>query len=205
VASGPVGGGVVAAFVLVGLVITEFARAKSELSPAVIGLAATTGIASHPWGDLFTGEPPVLFYPLELSVLSERLVLHSDPTLHLLGAFALELGVVALAVGVVAQQAGYRPRRLVDRRALIGTVYGASAVVMAPPTIHLSYQFVGSILAVGGVCGVSHPSVSSWYPLRTVVDRLVGTPERALRTVLTTLTGIAVALVSYGVVYLFAI
>lgn len=201
-ASGPTGAFVVAAFVLVGLAIAEASRSRLALSPRVVALAATAGIASHPWGDLVTGEPPALFYPFEVSLLSERIVLSSDPTLHLLGAFALELGVVALAAVVVAREAGYRPHRLVDRRALLGAVYGVSAVFMAPPTIHLSYQFVGSILAVGGVCGVAHPSIRGWYPLRTVVDRLVGTSERALRTALTTLTGIAVALVSYGVVYL---
>lgn len=200
--SGPVGAFVVTAFVLVGLAIAELSRSRLGLTPRIVALAATAGIASHPWGDLVTGKPPALFYPFEFSVLSERVVLSSDPTLHLLGAFALELAVVALAVVVVARQAGYRPRRLVDRRALIGVVYGAAAVVMAPPTIHLSYQFVGSILAVGGVCGVAHPSVGGWYPVRTVVDRLVGTSERALRTVLTVLAGIAVALVSYGAAYL---
>lgn len=200
--SGPTGAFVVGAFVLIGLAIAEVSRSRLELSPRIVALAATAGIASHPWGDLVTGEPPALFYPFEASLLSERVVLSADPTLHLLGAFALELSVVALAAVVVAQQAGYRPQRLVDRRALLGAVYGISAVFMVPPTIHLSYQFVGSILTVGGVCGVADPSVRGWYPLRTVIDRLVGTSERALRTVLTTLAGIAIALVSYGAVYL---
>jgi membrane-bound metal-dependent hydrolase YbcI (DUF457 family) len=200
--SGPIGAFVVGAFVLVGLAIAELSQSRLDLSPGVLALAATAGIASHPWGDLVTGEPPALFYPLDVSVLSERIVLSGDPTIHLLAAFALELGVVALAAAVVAQQAGYKPHRLVDRRALIGAVYGVTAVFMVPPTIHLSYQFVGSILAVGGVCGVSRPGVRGWYPVRTAVDRLVGTSERALQTVLTTLTGIAVALVSYGVVYI---
>ncbi|MXR50055.1 hydrolase [Halovenus sp. WSH3] len=200
--SGLVGAFVVGAFVLVGVVLAEAARSRLALSPRIVALAATAGIASHPWGDLVTGEPPALFYPLNVSLLSERILLSSDPTLHLLGAFGLELGVVALAVGVVARQLEYEPHRLIDRRALLGVAYGVAAVVMTPPTIHLSYRFVGSILAVGGVCGVAHPSVRGWYPLRTVLDRLVGTTERALRTVLTTLTGIAIALVSYGAVYL---
>lgn len=202
VTSGPIGAFVVGAFAVIGVAIAEAARSRLALSPRIIALAATAGLASHPWGDLVTGEPPALFYPLDISLLSERVLLSGDPTLHLLGAFALELSVVALAVVVVARQTGYQPHRLVDRRALLGVVYGVSAVFMTPPTIHLSYRFVGSILTVGGFCGVAHPSVRGWYPFRTVVDRLVGTTERALRTVLTTLAGIAIALVSYGVVYL---
>ena len=200
--SGPIGAFVLGAFVFVGLAIAELSQSRLDLSPGMLALTATAGIASHPWGDLVTGEPPALLYPFDISLLSERIVLSADPTLHLLGAFALELGVVALAAAVVAREAGYRPRRLVDRRALIGAVYGVTAVFMAPPTIHLSYQFVGSILAVGGVCGVAHPSVRGWNPIRTAIDQLVGTTERALRTVLTTLAAIAIALLSYGVVYL---
>jgi membrane-bound metal-dependent hydrolase YbcI (DUF457 family) len=201
-ASGVIGAVVLVAFALVGLAIAELSRTRLGLSPQVIAVAATAGVASHPFGDLVTGEPPALFYPFEWSVLSERVVLSSDPTLHLLGAFGLELAVAVLAAAVVARHAGYRPHRLVDRRALIGVVYGVSAVVMTPPTIHLSYQFVGSILVVGGVCGAANPAVCGRYPPRAVADRLVGSSERALRTVLTSLTAIAVALVSYGAVYL---
>ncbi|WP_436902370.1 metal-dependent hydrolase [Halovenus halobia] len=200
--SGLIGAFVMGAFALFGLGIAELSRSKLQLRARIIGLAATAGVASHPWGDLVTGEPPALFYPLDVSVLSGRVMLSSDPTLHLLGAFALELAVVALAVAVLARQLGYEPHRLVDRRALVGAGYGVAAVVMAPPTIHLSYQFVGSILAVGGFVGVSQPAALGRSRLRSVCDRLVGTTERTLRTTLTALAGVGIALVSYGLVYL---
>lgn len=200
--SGLVGGFVVGAFALVGLAVAELARSKLRLRPRIVALVATAGIASHPWGDLVTGEPPALFYPLDVAGLDSRVVLSPDPTLHLLGAFAIELAVVALAVAVLARALGYEPRDLVDHRALAGAGYGVAAVVMAPPTIHLSYQFVGSILAVGGFVGVSEPAALGGTRLRAAVDRLLGTTERTLRTVLTGLAGIAVALMSYGLVYL---
>ena len=201
-ASGVLDAFVMAAFVVVGLAVAEVARLRLALRPRTIALAAVAGIASHPWGDLVTGEPPVLLYPFDVAVLGERVVLSSDPTLHLLGAFAIELGAIALAAVVVARHWGFAPHRLVDRRALLGAVYGVGAVVMAPPTIHLSYQFVFSILAVGGICGTVRRSPRGWYPLRNALSRLVGTREAALRTTLTTIAGIAVALVSYGAVYL---
>jgi membrane-bound metal-dependent hydrolase YbcI (DUF457 family) len=201
-ASGLTGGFVMTAFALIGLAVAEFSRSKLQLRPRIVALAATAGIASHPWGDLVTGEPPALFYPLDVTILERRVMLSSDPTLHLLGAFAIELAVVALAVAVLARELDYEPHKLVDRRALVGAGYGVAAVVMAPPTIHLSYQFVGSILAVGGFVGISEPSALERSRLGAAFDRVLGTTERTLRTILTALAGIAVALVSYGLVYL---
>ncbi|GAB3684036.1 metal-dependent hydrolase [Salinarchaeum chitinilyticum] len=201
-ASGFVGGFVMTAFVLGGLAIAAASRRYLGLSPRVVAIAAVAGIASHPWGDLVTGEPPALFYPLDFDVLTSRIVLSADPTLHLLGAFAIELAVVALAAAVVAHHAGLAPRRLVDRRAAVGALYGGAAVLMVPPTIHVSYQFVFSILTVGIVCGGIRRSRRAPYSLRSLYHRLIGDPEAALRTTFTALAGIAVALGSYAVVYL---
>lgn len=200
-ASGAVGGFVMAAFVLVGLAIATLSREYLGLSPAVVGVAAVAGIASHPWGDLVTGEPPALLYPFDVPLVTERLVLSADPTLHLLGAFAIELAAIAIAAVVLARHAGLAPHRLVDRRAGIGALYGAAAVVMVPPTIHLSYHFVFSILTVGVVCGGIRRSQRDPYSFRALYHRLVGDPEAALRTTFTALAGIAVALVSYAAVY----
>lgn len=200
-ATGVVGGFVMTAFVLGGLAIATVARTYLGLSPRLIGLAAVAGVASHPWGDLVTGEPPALLYPFDVHLLSERVVLSADPTLHLLGAFAIELAVVVLAAVVVARHAGLDPVSLVDRRAGVGALYGAGAVVMAPPTIDLSYHFVFSILTVGVVCGTIRRSRWSPRSARNLYHRLAGDPEAALRTTFTALAGIAVALVSYAVVY----
>jgi membrane-bound metal-dependent hydrolase YbcI (DUF457 family) len=200
-ASGAVGGFVMTAFVLGGLAIATGARRYLGLSPRLIALAAVAGVASHPWGDLVTGEPPALLYPIDVQLLSERVVLSADPTLHLLGAFAIELAVVVLAAIVVARHAGLDPASLVDRRAGIGALYGAGAVLMVPPTIDLSYHFVFSILTVGVVCGTIRRSRWSPVSARNLYHRFAGDPEAALRTTFTALAGIAIALVSYAVVY----
>jgi len=202
VADGFVGGFVMTAFVLGGIGIAAGSRRYLGLSPRVIGVAAVAGIASHPWGDLVTGEPPALFYPLDVHLLTSRIALSADPTLHLLGAFAIEFAVVALAAAVLARHVGLSPHRLVDRRAGAGALYGAAAVLMVPPTIHVSYQFVFSILTVGVVCGGMRRSQRRPYSLRALYHRLIGDPEAALRTTFTALAGIAIALASYGVVYL---
>lgn len=196
-----VGGFVMAAFVLFGLGVATVCRTYLGLSPRTIAVAAVAGIASHPWGDLVTGEPPGLLYPLDAQLLTQRVVLSADPTLHLLAAFAIELAAVAFAAVVLARHAGLRPSRLVDRRAGIGALYGIGAIVMVPPTIHLSYHFVFSILTVGIVCGGIRRSRWGPYPLRNCYHRVAGDPEAALRTAFTGLAGIAVALGSYAFVY----
>jgi len=202
VVSGFVGAFVMTAFVLAGLAVATVARSRLELSPRLVGLAAAFGIASHPWGDMVTGSPPALLYPVDAGLLDGRVVLSSDPTLHLLGAFGLELATVALALAVLGRQYGYSPHRLVDRRAALGVLYGAGAVVMVPPTIEVSYHFVFSILAVGAVCGSTRSIRWERYTPENVAHRLAGDGETALATAATAVAGVAVALVSYGVVYL---
>lgn len=204
VTSGPIGAFVMGAFVVVGLLLAWASQSYLGLQPSHIALAAVGGMASHPWGDMVTGSPPALLYPFEFSLISERVMLSADPTIHLLGAFAIELAAVALAIAVLARQMEFRPQNLVDRRALLGALYGPAAVVMVPPTIDVSYQFVFSILVVGAVIGSARGPQQGQYSPRVLAARLAGHPEAALRTTLTMLTGIAVALVSYGVVYLLA-
>jgi hypothetical protein len=148
-----------------------------------------------------TGGPPALLYPVDVQLLTDRVVLSGDPTLHLLGAFALEFAAIAFGAIVLARHLDLEPRDLVGRRAAIGGLYGAAAVVMVPPTIHLSYHFVFSILLVGAVCGAARRSRRRPSLARTLYHRIAGDPEAALRTAFTALAGIAVALVSYAVVY----
>lgn len=91
-------GGIVMGAAAGGLATASACRRWTDLPPGPVGVAATVGFASHPYGDLLTGQPPRLFYPFDTSVSSARLVLHPDLTLHLLGAFALELATIWLAV-----------------------------------------------------------------------------------------------------------
>jgi membrane-bound metal-dependent hydrolase YbcI (DUF457 family) len=190
-----------AVFALGGIGLTEISRLRFHLSPKAIGTVALVGMASHPWGDLVTGSPPALLYPLDTAVITERVVLSGDPTIHLLSAFAIELVVILLAAIAVARQSEFDPRRLVDRRAALGAAYGLIAVLIVPPTIERSYPFVFSILAVGTVCGLSS---STWQEPRSVLRRQyrAGSRETALRVAMTGLTGILIALGSYTLVYL---
>jgi membrane-bound metal-dependent hydrolase YbcI (DUF457 family) len=150
--SGALTAAILFAFAVAGLVVTELAhRRLSWLRPRTLGAVALVGLLTHPFGDLFTGEPPAMLYPLDVTLVAERLTLHPDPTLHLLAAFGLELLTVWLAVAVYLDLRGGRLRQHVCPRATLGLSYAVAALSLPAPTLEVSYHFVFSVLAVGSV------------------------------------------------------
>jgi len=182
-------------FVLGAAVVGTVAARHAELTAGQVLVAALVGLVSHPFGDLFTGEPPAMLYPLDAALVTERVALAADPTLHLLAAFGVELSTVWAAVAVVCIATGLRPRAAVSPRATLGAGYAASVLLIPAPTLDLSYPFVFSVLGVG-LLGVL-PRV-----------RLVGDsrgpsvePPDWLGAGLTGLSAITVAWLAYAVAY----
>ncbi len=138
----------VGVFLAAGLGIALAAERLGFGPRAVTGLAAV-GFLSHPFGDLLAGSPPDLLYPLGWQVLTERLALSPDPTVHLLAAFFLELGVIWLALVVVLRLRGREVRSVVRPRAALGVGYAAVVLVVPAPTVDVASPFVFSVLAVG--------------------------------------------------------
>ena len=201
VVSGALGGIVMGAFAAGGLATATACRRWTDLSPGVVALAATAGLASHPWGDLLTGQPPQLFYPFDTGVLSARIVLHNDPTLHLLGAFAVELATIWLAAVAVVRVTDRSWRTFYGPGAALGATYSGAALVLMPPTLETSFHFVFSIIGLGLVCaGVS------WYRSAPALPAAAATDGGADRSWfdfgVIGLTGITVALAGYALVYL---
>lgn len=181
--SGPVETALVIVFVLVGLAVTR-AAASTNLTTRAVFAAASLGLLTHPFGDLLTGQPPALLYPIEVTLIADRITLHADPTLNLLGAFFVELSVLWLALLVVARLHGWRLRRLVRPRAALGIGYAGVAFAIPAPTLTLSWPFVFSVLAVG----------------------LIGVPLRGRRhtrweTIATALVAVTLAATAYTATY----
>lgn len=149
VASGHLDAFVVVVFCVVGLGVATAVDRAGTLSPAGVLATALVALVTHPFGDLFTGSPPALLFPFEAGALDGLVTLHPDPTLHLLGAFGLELAAVWLAGAVYLGFTGTSVRGTVDRRAALGVCYGVAALVIPPPTLEVSYHFVFSVVAVG--------------------------------------------------------
>lgn len=193
--SGPLGALVMVVFALSGLAVTELALRYGDLTSREVVLAALVGLLSHPFGDLFTGKPPALFYPFDVNLLTERITLATDPTFHLLGAFWLELLTIWLAAFVYCWLTERSLGTYIHWRATLGLAYAVAALAVPAPTLASSYQFVFSVLAVG-VIG----------PAPLVRDRNANRPHRVdgdsvLSAVLTGLAAISLASVAYAVVY----
>lgn len=195
-----VGGGALAAlvtlaFVLGAAVVGTVAGRYAALTPLQVLGAAVVGLGTHPFGDLFTGEPPAMLYPVDAALVTDRVALAADPTLHLLAAFGVELATVWAAVAVVCLATGLRPTAAVSPRATLGAGYAASVLLIPAPTLDLSYPFVFSVLGVG-LLGL-FPRV-----------HLVGDPRGPtvepldwLGAALTGLSAITVAWLAYTVAY----
>ncbi|WP_226041644.1 metal-dependent hydrolase [Natrinema sp. DC36] len=200
---GPLAAFVMGLFAASGILVARWAARASPLSPSTVALAALWGLWSHPWGDLVTGSPPDWLFPFGSPALESRVVLHSDPTLHLLGAFGIELAAIALALATICRLTDRSLLGFVDRRAGVGAAYGVAALAVTPPTLEVSYHFVFSILGVGLLCGVVRDTPSLTFPRAT--SRRFPSSDAVLERSLTALAAVALALAAYAIVYLFVV
>ncbi|SEO69406.1 LexA-binding, inner membrane-associated putative hydrolase [Halogranum amylolyticum] len=199
--SGLLGAVVMGLFCAVSLGIALVAVRRTELDACSLAAAALFGVASHPFGDLFTGEPPALLYPLDAVVFADRLTLHADPTVHLLSAFGLELATIWAAVLVGLWLTGRSLRTAVDARAALGVGYAGSLLVIPAPTLDLSYPFVFTVLAVGAVGAT--PRFRRSVPSRRLRRPTFELPER-LSAAVTGLAAVTLGWVAYSLAYLLA-
>jgi membrane-bound metal-dependent hydrolase YbcI (DUF457 family) len=156
---GPLAAATLAAYTLAGAGVAVLAARLGGLSPLAVLALALVGYCSHPFGDLVTGTPPALLYPFEATLVADRVQLHPDPTLHLLGAFALELAAVWAALLVYARTRVADDRSTagtgrLPRRAALGAVAGLGALVLPAPTLSTSYHFVFPLVGAGLVVAV---------------------------------------------------
>jgi hypothetical protein len=172
-----------------GVVVALLAARELDLGPAAVLAAAGFGWLSHPFGDLFTGEPPAMLYPVDVTLFEARLSLHPDPTLHLLSAFGIELATIWLATLVYARLHGIQMRGHLDRRATLGVCYAVAAFLLPAPTMAVSYHFVLTVLAFAAV-GL----LAGRKPWTRADDRLPAT--------LTALAAVSFASVAYATAYL---
>jgi len=154
--SGPMPAVIVGLFAAGGWAVARAAHAHRVRGTGLFAVALF-GLLSHPFGDLFTGQPPELFYPLGVTAFDGRVALSADPTLHLLGAFGIELFAIWLGVAAALWLTGRRFTDHVNPRAALGAAYALAVLVLPPPTIDASYQFVFSVVAVGFVGAVPAP------------------------------------------------
>jgi len=155
--------------------------ARVAIDPWAATIAATVALLSHPFGDLFTGTPPWLAYPVDAHLVGDRVALASDPTLHLLGAFFLELAAIWLGVYAFHRLREERLASYLRPHAVLGGVYALAVLVLPAPTLDVSYHFVFSVTAVGFVGALPE----GW----AVLERTRRMPQRSWRPALRGLLG----------------
>ncbi|MFB6137522.1 MAG: metal-dependent hydrolase [Halobacteriaceae archaeon] len=190
---GLLAGALAAAFAIAVCGVATLAT-RLDLGPRAVGAAALVGLLTHPFGDLFTGTPPAMLWPIDAALVSARVAPFADPTLDFLLAFGVELAAVWAGVLVALALVGRPPlptlRAAVRSRALVGAAYAGTLFVLPRPTVDFAYLFVFSVLPVGavGVEGRRRRDAGEW--LATVC--------------LTALAAVTVAVLAYGVAYLLA-
>ena len=147
----PGGAAVVVVPFVLGAVALGLLAARLPVSWAASGLGASAALLAHPFGDLVTGDPPWLLYPAGIEVLTGRVTLAADPTLHLLAAFFLEIGAIWLGVVALLHLQDRSLGTAIQPRAALGGLFAGAVLLIPAPTLAVSYQFVFGVLAVGAV------------------------------------------------------
>lgn len=191
--SGPVAAGVVLVFGAVALGLAALARRRG-LRARTVGAAAALGLLSHPFGDLLTGEPPAFLYPFDTTLVAARPELFADSTLNLLAPLYLELATAWLALLVYLWVDGHGPREYLSDRASLGVGFAGAAFLVPAPTLEVSYHFVFLLLGVGAALAAPLPLVE--------VRSLADLRDHPLRTAVTGLAAVTLAVVGYTLVYL---
>jgi membrane-bound metal-dependent hydrolase YbcI (DUF457 family) len=198
VAAGPVAG--VATLLYVGAAAGVALVGRRYVDHRALLGAALVGLLSHPPGDLFTGTPPHLLYPLGPQLVTERIPLAADPTLNVVGVFGLELAAAWAATAVLASIQGWHLRRLASPLAAIGLV----AVVLpawlpSPASLGDPYAFAGSMLALGAGATVATATAGS-RDLPAVPGRV----DPRIRAWVTGLTTVTIAGAAFAVAHVAA-
>lgn len=206
--SGILPAAIMGVFVLIGLTITHLVRTRTTVSPRAFLAVVLAGLASHPFGDVFTGAPPDFLYPLGITILTERIVIHADPTLNLLSIFLLELVLIWGALATYTHLTKESLYSHVHPVAMAGLLYSVAPFIIPAPTLQASYQFVFSILGTGvftaSILFLSQGTMPSRESLVTTFDlhAVKGFEPPLLTMSVTGATAITVAFTGYLLAYL---
>lgn len=153
VAAGPLGAATMLLYAAAVSAVAWLAVRRGATALGIAG-AAAVGLLSHPFGDVFTSQPPALLYPLVEATTVPTLTLSDEPTVNIVGLFLLEVGLAWLALGTAVRPTQLRWWRLVRPPAVLGLAFVATAPVIEPPTIESASPFALGVLATGALVGL---------------------------------------------------
>ncbi|MFW6265542.1 MAG: metal-dependent hydrolase [Halanaeroarchaeum sp.] len=177
---------VLAGAILLGLVV----GGRTSLGGRAIVGGAFVGLLTHPFGDVFMATPPAVFYPFQVTLLTESVRLAADPTVNLVAIAVVELTTVWAGVAAFASVRGVSLRRAVDPLAALGLAYPLLMAFVPRPTM-ADAHWLGFTLAPFGVVGTL-----------TLLGRHHRRRNRLLRVLVTGLATVTLAAGSYVFAYL---
>jgi hypothetical protein len=136
---------VMMAFLFTGMIITQKLRDSFDFKEFIA--VSTTGLLTHPFGDVFTGVPPDFLYPLPLNIFESRVVFFGDASLNFLTVFGLELFFIWSAILAYIYMMDKKMLEELTMLSALGLIYGFSSFLISSPSLSTSYTFVFSILA----------------------------------------------------------
>lgn len=177
---------------------------RHGVSVTWLGCVAAVGLLLHPLGDLWMGRPPVVFYPVAPKLAFPPILFASDPTIHFVTAFMIELGLAWASILLWISTTDRAVWTMIRPAAALGLVACGAFVLVPPPTFTIAYQFSAGVLGLGLVSavgtllleGTSSPSTSPMG--RTDPQLWSHWPDAVVTGMATTTLG----LVSYLLVYL---
>jgi len=195
--TGTLAAGVMTVFVLTVAALAVGAR-RVGVVPRGVAAAAAVGLGAHPPGDLLTGEPPAMLYPLDVGLVAARPTVFADPTLNLLAPLYLELATAWLAVAAYLWLTDGLPtlRGHLRGRAALGLGFGGAALIVPPPTLDVSYHFVFPLVGLGAAAAAPLPGVE--------VRSLADLRDQPLSVAVTALAAVSLGALAYTVAYLVA-
>lgn len=147
------------------LLVTALA-VRVDLPARVIGGTAALGLLTHPFGDVFMGRPPAFLYPVLTGPSVEKVAVASDPTVNLIGLFAIEILLGWSVLWLIVRVTDDTLRDHIAWRASVGIGFAAAVLFIRPPTLAVAYHFTLGTLATGAVLGVA-PTLMERAPNRT--------------------------------------
>lgn len=142
----PVGGVMIGLFgVFAGILAITSSKLVEE--PRWVFFASLVAFVSHPFGDLFTGQPPAFLYPFSELPL-ERIALSVDPTVNLLLAGLTEVAALWVGVLVLAWLTEHRLRGRTLAYGVLGVLAVIVPFMLFPPTLEVSYHFVLPVIGL---------------------------------------------------------
>jgi hypothetical protein len=95
-----------------------------------------------------TGTPPDFFHPLNISLLSDKLVLFSDSVLNLLAVLGIEVILGWAAILTYAKLKDREILKSMNKISGLGVLFVFSAPYINSPTLSSAYQFVFSLIVI---------------------------------------------------------